>query len=125
MSGTLQEHLSYVADSLRNDRFRAAINQIVKPGDHVVDVGCGTGVLGLFCLQAGAAKVDAIDSTIAIEIARETLTRTGLCEQVTLIRRSSYQVELPERADVVICDHVGFFGFDYGLIELLSDALSR
>ena len=32
---------------------------------------------------------------------------------------------MPERADVVICDHVGFFGFDYGLIEMLSDARSR
>ena len=125
MSGTLHEHLSYVADSLRNEHFRSAINKVVKPGDHVFDLGCGTGILGLFCLQAGASKVHAIDSTIAIEVARESLSRAGWLEKASLVRGSSYQVELPDRVDVVICDHVGFFGFDYGLIELLSDARSR
>jgi hypothetical protein len=32
---------------------------------------------------------------------------------------------LPSRVDVVICDHVGYFGFDYGLIALLADARKR
>jgi protein arginine N-methyltransferase 1 len=32
---------------------------------------------------------------------------------------------LVEPVDVVICDHVGYFGFDYGLIEILADARRR
>jgi hypothetical protein len=34
-------------------------------------------------------------------------------------------VNLPKRVDVVICDHVGYFGLDYGLIGLLADARRR
>ena len=31
----------------------------------------------------------------------------------------------PERVDVVICDHVGYFGFDYGVVEFFADARKR
>ena len=41
------------------------------------------------------------------------------------IRGKSSQIELPERVDVVICDHVGYFGFDYGVVEFFADARKR
>lgn len=125
MSGVLEEHLGYLSLPRRLDLYRAAVESVVRPGDHIVDAGCGTGVLGLLCLQAGAAHVHAIDSTAAIEIAREALTRAGWASKVDFIRASSFQVILAARADVVICDHMGYFGFDYGLISLLADARRR
>ena len=125
MSGVLVEHLGYLAHRQRLDLYRAAVEKVVQPGDRVVDAGCGTAVLGLLCLQIGAAHVHAIDSTAAIEVAREALTRAGWASKADFIRGSSFQVDLPERVDVVICDHVGYFGFDYGLIDLLADARRR
>ena len=125
MSGVLEEHLGYLALPHRLDLYRAAVEKLIRPGNLVVDAGCGTAVLGLLCLQAGAAHVHAIDSTTAIEVAREVLTRAGWAAKVEFIRGSSFQVELPKRVDVVICDHVGYFGFDYGLIGLLADARKR
>ena len=125
MSGVLNEHLEYLALPHRLDLYRAAVEQLVRSGYTVVDAGCGTAVLGLLCLQAGAAYVHAIDSTAAIEIAREALTLAGWAPRANFIRGSSFQVDLPERVDVVICDHVGYFGFDYGLIGLLADARKR
>jgi len=125
MSGTLEEHLGYLALPHRLDFYRAAIEKLVRPGDRVVDAGCGTAVLGLLCLQAGAEHVHAIDSTAALEIAREALTRAGWAPKADFIQGSTFQVELLERVDVVICDHVGYFGFDYGLIGLLADARRR
>jgi protein arginine N-methyltransferase 1 len=77
------------------------------------------------CLQAGAAHLDAIDSTAAIEIARQSLTQAGWGEKAHFILGQSFQVELPEPVDVVICDHVGYLGFDYGLIETMADARRR
>ena len=125
MSGVLEEHLGYLAIPHRLELYRSAVEKLVRPGDRVVDAGCGTAVLGLLCLQAGAAHVHAIDSTAAIEVAREALTRAGWGLKADFIRGSSFQVDLPKRVDVVICDHVGYFGFDYGLIGLLADARKR
>ena len=121
----LDEHLGYVADSIRLERYKAAIAQIIKPGARVIDLGCGTGILGLLCLRAGASHVVAIDSTPMIEVARQSLTRAGLGGQASFINGKAHHVEVPERADVVICDQVGFFGFDYGIVNSLQDARLR
>jgi SAM-dependent methyltransferase len=125
LSQILSEHLIYLSDAARLDRFKEAIAKTVRPGDLVADVGCGFGVLGLWCLQAGAARVWGIDSTRAIEIARETLARAGLKDRYVFINERSFRVELPERVDVVICDHVGHFGLDYNIVHTLNDARKR
>lgn len=125
MSGVLAEQVEYLSLPHRLALYRAAVEKVVRPGDRVVDAGCGTAVLGLLCLQAGAAHLHAIDTTDAIEVAREALTRAGWAAKVLFTHGSTFHTEPVERADVVICDHVGFFGFDYGLIELLADARRR
>ncbi len=107
------------------ERFRQAIAQAIRPGDVVVDLGCGFAPLGLICLEAGAARVYGIDRTDAIEIARESAVRAGYGDRYICIRDHSFRAELPEKADVVICDHVGYFGFDYGIVEMMGDARRR
>ncbi|WP_169248250.1 methyltransferase domain-containing protein [Candidatus Competibacter phosphatis] len=121
----LDEHLGYVADRTRLERFQTAIARVIRPGDCVADLGCGSGILGLLCLQAGADRMYGIDSTIMIEVARETFSRVGWAERTTFIRGHSHRIELPERVDMVICDHVGYFGFDYGIVHTLQDARRR
>src|SRR5687768_1417204 len=116
MSAALEEHVGYLSDPVRLKRFERAVAAVVGPGNTVADVGCGFGVLGLLCLKAGASQVWGIDRTDAIEIARETMRRAGLEERYSCVHGASRQVTLPERVDVVICDHVGYFGFDYGII---------
>ncbi len=125
MISRLDEHLGYIADSLRLARFEAAVSAVVRTGDLVADVGCGTGILGLLCLRAGAAKVYAIDSTELVEVARNTLSRAGYSERAEFRHGVSSRIDLPEPVDVVICDHVGYFGFDYGVVETLADARRR
>jgi len=119
------EHHWLLSDRIRVERYKSAIDRIVRPGDLVADVGCGFGVLGLLCLRAGAARVWGIDSTEAIEIARESLARAGLGDRYICIPGKSHHVEVPEPVDIVICDHVGCFGFDYRIIDTLQDARKR
>ena len=40
---------------------RRAARELVRPGDAIVDVGCGTGDLSFACLEAGAASVLGVD----------------------------------------------------------------
>ena len=122
MSEVLKEHLSYVADARRLAQFREAVAKVLPPDAVVADVGCGSAVLGLLCLQAGARHVYGVDETAALEIARESMARSGRAEQTTFIDGKSSHVGLPEPVDLVICDHVGYFGIDYGLVELMADA---
>ena len=125
MSATLQEHIGYISDAVRSEHFRRAIAQAIRPGDVVADVGCGFGVLGLMCLESGAARVWGIDRTDAIEIARETAQRAGFGDQYHCIRESSFRAVLPEQVDVIILDHVGYFGLDYGIVRTAADARNR
>jgi protein arginine N-methyltransferase 1 len=125
VGNTLDEHHDYISDRIRSDRFERAIALAVRRGDTVADVGCGFGVLGLMCLKAGASHVWGIDRTEAIEIARETMRRSGFADRYTCLHEASFRAELPQRVDTLICDHVGHFGFDYGVIELVGDARRR
>jgi len=121
----LQEHVGYLSDAVRNERFRRAIAQVMQPGDVVVDLGCGFGVLGLMCLEQGAARVWGIDQTEAVEIARQSAARTGYADRYHCLRETTFRAALPEPADIAICDHVGWFGLDYGIAAMTADARAR
>ncbi|MEO9490109.1 MAG: 50S ribosomal protein L11 methyltransferase [Marinomonas sp.] len=125
MSQIFQEHLSYFQLPRRLDLYSKAIEQCIKPGDTVADLGCGFGVLGVLCLKHGASRVYGIDDSDALHVAREMAQRAGLEERYICIAGSSYKTDLPEKVDLIICDHVGHFGADYGMIAMLNDAQKR
>ena len=49
---TFDFHHSMLADEVRTSSFVQAIMETVQPGDVVVDIGSGTGVLSLFAAMA-------------------------------------------------------------------------
>ena len=69
--GDLELQRRMVGDRPRTDAFAAAIAEVVRPGDAVLDVGTGTGILAMLAAKAGARKVYAVDqSDIADAAAR-------------------------------------------------------
>lgn len=125
MSLLLDEHRHYLADRPRIEALTRAIHATVRPGDVVLDLGCGTGVLGLMACQAGARHVYAVDHGGMIEIARAIARRAGLTDRITHIAGHSTSIDLPERAGVLIFDQIGRLGFDAGLLEFALDARRR
>ena len=67
----LEEHLGYVADAVRLERYQSAIGKLLAAGDVVADLGCGSGVLGFLCLHAGARHVFAIDDSAMTDVERD------------------------------------------------------
>lgn len=121
----LVEHLLYVSDTCRRAKYQEAIQQTLNYGDRVVDLGAGTGILGLMCLKAGAAEVISIDSTGMLHVARKTMLKAGLASHCTFIQGASLHAQISERVDLVVCDQVGYFGFDAGITTFLEDAKKR
>lgn len=51
-----------------------ALDQYVKKGDSVLDVGCGSGILSIAALKLGASHATAIDiDEVAVKVARENM----------------------------------------------------
>ena len=118
-------HLSMLVDETRTGAYSQAISRVVKPGDVVVDVGCGSGILSFFACRAGARRVHAIESEPVINIAELVAAKNGFQDRITFYNDSSFNVELPEPADVVVTETMGTFGFEEGILGSLTDARER
>ena len=131
MSDTTHAILGYehyhqmLGDSVRMKAFRDAIFAVVKPGDIVVDLGAGTGVLSLWAIQAGAKKVYAIEKTEAIHLAKEIAEVNDFTDKIEFINKNSMDVTLPERADVLISETLGSFAIDENTLPFTRDARER
>jgi protein arginine N-methyltransferase 1 len=125
MPRELADHRRYLQDQPRIDAFARGIDAAVRRGDVVVDLGCGTGILGLLALRAGASRVYAIDDSGMAEVAEAIFAANGFGDRVRVIREHSTLATLPERADVVVSDQVGHFGFEAGALQFFADARAR
>ena len=67
-------------DSIRTDAHRDFIydNKHLFKGKVVLDVGCGTGILSMFCAKAGARMVIAVDNSDIIDRATSNVFDNGL-----------------------------------------------
>jgi len=88
----------------RIDRIKDRIADQVRAGDRVVDIGCGTGTLGLRCLEKGAYVTGLDASEFMLEQFRKSAAERGLTERLKLIQASVTQLEkhfADESVDVI------------------------
>lgn len=118
-------HRHMVRDAARTDAFRAAIHAVVRPGDAVLDVGAGSGILSLFAAQAGARVVYAVEQTAVAALAADLAARNGFAGTVRVLRADARRVQLPERVDVLVSEWLGTLGVDENLLEPVTVARDR
>jgi precorrin-6B methylase 2 len=112
-------------DRVRTSRFIQAIRRTVRPGDVVVDLGTGSGVLAVAAAQAGAKRVYAIEVRPIAEVAARFFQGSGLGDRITLVRGVSTEIALPERADVLVSEMIGDDPLAEQILETTSDAVAR
>ena len=76
MAKTLEEHYGYLSDRAKLAQYQAAIERLVRPEHVVMDLGCGTGLLGLMALRAGAQKVLFVDQNGAPHVLEYNMMQT-------------------------------------------------
>src|SRR5688572_5581324 len=110
-----------VADRARTDAFAAAIREVVRPTDAVLDVGTGTGILAMLAAKAGARKVYAVDQSTIAESAARLVVENRLDDRVDVIQGEAAELLLPEKMDLLVSEWLGHTAYVEGM---LSDVLA-
>src|SRR6185295_7622840 len=109
----------------RLDQYARAIARTIRPGDVVVDLGAGTGILSFLACAAGAHCVYAIEASDAIGYGELLASAGGFQDRVRFIRSPSTRVTLPQRVDAIIGDIHDTFGLQASGIGSVLDARDR
>jgi predicted RNA methylase len=125
MYAEFEVHRTMICDRVRTEAFRRAIGSVVRPGDIVLDVGAGSGILSVFAAQAGAARVYAVERTPAAVLAQELAAANGVAEIVQVIHGDVIDLEPPEPVDVIVSEWLGGFGIDEGMLVPVIVARDR
>lgn len=114
-----------IADAVRMDAYAAALQQVVRPGCVVLEIGTGVGLMAMLACRMGARRVYAVDPGDAIRLARTTARAAGLEDRIEFIQDVSTRVELGERADVVVSDLRGVLPPFEQHVASIADARDR
>jgi ribosomal protein L11 methyltransferase len=87
----------------------AALEELVRPGARILDVGTGSGVLSIAAVLLGAAQVDAIDiDPVAVQVAQANCDANNVSGRVSI------------RPGVLGPDHAG--RYDLAVANISTDA---
>lgn len=117
----LDYHRVLLDDLVRVDAYERAIRQLVRPGDVVLDVGTGTGLLAMLAARRGA-RVHAVESMPIAELARELIAANGLSDRITVHRADLCELEAIEPVDLIVGDWLGRFLVDDGMVQAVEAA---
>lgn len=104
-------HETMLKDTVRTEGYRDFIynNKHLFKGKTVLDIGCGTGILSMFCAKAGAAHVYAIDKSAILDKANENIFNNGLSGTITCLRGRVEDIVLPvDKVDVIVSEWMGY-----------------
>ncbi len=81
-----------------------ALEDLVRPGMTVFDVGTGSGVLAIVAAKLGAKRVEAVDfDPVAVRVARENVRQNG-AEGIVHTERSDLLKSVEGKADLIIAN---------------------
>lgn len=113
-----------LADKVRMDFYHAAIARHVQPGDRVLDLGTGTGILSAMAARRGAGKVIAIDHSEILKQAKVLMEDNGV-RNVEFVATHSRDFHPKEKVDVILQEQMGDFLFDEAMVANVTDLRDR
>ncbi len=118
------EQEKMLADKPRMDFYHTAVTRHIQPGDRVIDLGTGTGILAAFAARRGAAKVYAIDHSEILKHAK-TLAVANQIQNVEFVSTHSQKFSVDEAVDVILHEQMGDCLFDEAMVANVCDLRDR
>lgn len=96
-------------NELRTTAFRNALAARIKPGDLVLEIGTGSGILAMMAAKAGASQIVTCEHQALMANVSKSIVRDNRMEdKITVLAKKSSQLEigrdLPRQADVLVAD---------------------
>lgn len=104
-----------IKDSVRTNAYRDAIiqNPDLFKDKVVLDVGCGTSILSMFCVKAGAKYVYAVDFSDIAHQAKKIVELNNMSDKIQVIKSKVEDIkELPgphKKVDIIVSEWMGYF----------------
>jgi type I protein arginine methyltransferase len=125
VSYSFDEYARMLAEPVRGSAYLTAVRETVRAGSVVADIGSGPGMLGVYAATLGARRVFLIDPDASVYAGAELARENGVSDRVEVIRATSTEIELPERADVIVSDLRGVTPFQGRHLAAAADMRRR
>ena len=114
-----------ITDEPRMQAYTEALTRAIFPGCVVLDIGAGTGIFTMLACQLGAGHVHTVEPDDSIQVAREIAAANGFTDRITFHQSISTEIDIINRADVIISDLRGILPLLEHHIPSIIDARER
>ncbi|CAK6715540.1 MULTISPECIES: 50S ribosomal protein L11 methyltransferase [Vibrio] len=116
----LDHHFEMLNDTIRLEKYRLAMESVLSPNDHVVDLGSGTGILSFFAHKVGVKNISSIEYFKNVSEFSESIS----FNRYKIINASSWHTSL-DQPTVVVTETIGSVGLEELIVEICRDMKVR
>ncbi|XP_062509207.1 histone-arginine methyltransferase CARMER-like [Corticium candelabrum] len=117
--GYLAQQQNMMLDFVRTATYQKAFlqNSADFRDKVVIDVGAGSGILSFFAIQAGARRVYAIEASSIVKQCQVLVKGNNLSDKIIVMAGKVEEVMLPEQADILISEPMGYMLVNERMLE--------
>lgn len=122
--GYLSQQQNMMQDFIRTYTYQRAIldNSADFKDKVVMDVGAGSGILSYFAVQAGAAKVYAVEASSMSQHCETIVRDNHLDDRIVVVKGKIEEIVIPENVDIIISEPMGYMLYNERMLETFLHA---